>query len=93
MDPIEMAGELYDRAREVAQMAVGEAKRLAASDQGRRIRHNVATGLIVAAPAVVSLPVLRRTRLGKLIELAGGAALVVTVAERIRDWNPEEGSL
>jgi len=93
MDPIEMAGELYDRAREVAQMAVGEAKRLAASDQGRRIRHNVATGLIVAAPAVVSLPVLRRTRLGKLIELAGGAALVVTVAEKIRDWNPEEGSL
>jgi hypothetical protein len=92
MDPIEIAGELYDRAREVAQMAVGEAKRLAASDQGRKIRHNVATGLIVAAPAVVSLPVLRRTRLGKLIELAGGAALVVTVAEKIRDWDPEEGS-
>ena len=92
MDPIEIAGELYDRAREVTQMAVGEAKRFAASEQGKRIRHNIATGLIVAAPAVVSLPVLRRTRLGKLIELAGGAALVVTVAERIRDWNPEEGA-
>ena len=92
MDPIEIAGELYDRARAMTQMAVGEAKRFAASEQGRRIRHNVATGLIVAAPAVVSLPVLRRTRLGKLIELAGGAALVVTVAERIRDWNPEEGA-
>ena len=52
MDPIEIAGELYDRAREVTQMAVGEAKRFAASEQGRRIRHNVATGLIVAAPAV-----------------------------------------
>ena len=92
MDPIEIAGELYDRAREVTQMAVGEAKRFAASEQGRRIRNNIATGLIVVAPAVVSLPVLRRTRLGKLIELAGGAALVVTVAERIRDWNPEEGA-
>ncbi len=92
MDPIEIAGELFDRAREVTQIAVGEAKRFAASEQGRKIRHNVATGLIVAAPAVVSLPVLRRTRLGKLIELAGGAALVVTVAEKIRDWNPEEGS-
>jgi len=91
MDPFEVAGELYDRARETTQMAVGEAKRFAASEQGRRIRHNIATGLIVAAPAVVSLPVLRRTRIGKLIELAGGAALVVTVAERIRDWNPEEG--
>jgi len=41
MDPIEAAGELFDRAREVTQMAVGEARRFAASDQGRRIRHNV----------------------------------------------------
>jgi hypothetical protein len=89
MDPFEMAGELYNRAREVTQMAVGEAKRFAASEQGRKIRHNIATGLIVAAPAVVSLPVLRRTRIGKWIELAGGAALVVTVAEKIRDWNPD----
>jgi hypothetical protein len=90
MDPVEIAEELFERARDATQTAVGEAKRFAASEQGRRIRHNIATGLIVAAPAVVSLPVLRRTRLGKLIELAGGAALVVTVAERIRDWNPEE---
>ena len=90
MDPIEVAGELLDRAREVTQMAVGEAKRFAASDQGRKIRHNVATGLIVAAPVVVSLPVLRRTRLGKLIELSGGAALIVTVAEKLRDWDPDE---
>ena len=92
MDPIEFAGELYDRARDVTRTAVGEAKRFAASEQGRRIRHNVATGLIVAAPAVVSMPFVRRTRLGKLIELAGGAALVVTVAEKIRDWNPDEGA-
>ncbi|HEV2686106.1 MAG TPA: hypothetical protein VGW79_05670 [Actinomycetota bacterium] len=92
MDPLEIAGELYDRAREVTQMAVDEAKRFAASEQGRKIRHNVATGLIVAAPAVVSLPVLRRTRIGKWIELAGGAALVVTVAEKIRDWNPGEAA-
>jgi hypothetical protein len=90
MDPVDIAEELFERARDATQTAVGEAKRFAASEQGRRIRHNIATGLIVAAPAVVSLPVLRRTRLGKLIELAGGAALVVTVAERIRDWNPEE---
>jgi len=92
MDPIEIAGELYERAREAGAAAAGEVKRFAASEQGRRIRHNVATGLIIAAPAVVSLPVLRRTRLGKLIELAGGAALVVTLAERIRDWNPEENA-
>ena len=90
MDPIEIAGEVFDRARDAGRFAVDEAKRFASSEQGRKIRHNVATGLIVAAPVVVSLPVLRRTRLGKLIELSGGAALIVTVAEKLRDWNPDE---
>jgi len=92
MDPFEIAGEVFDRARDAGRLAVDEAKRFAASEQGRKIRHNVATSLIVAAPVVVSLPVLRRTRLGKLIELSGGAALIVTVAEKIRDWNPEESA-
>jgi hypothetical protein len=92
MDPMEIAGEIYGRARDAGRIAVAEAKRFAASEQGERIRHTVATGLIVAAPAVVSLPVLRRTRIGKLIELAGGAALVVAVAEKIRDWDPTESA-
>jgi hypothetical protein len=92
MDPLQVASELYGRARGITRAGVHEARRFAASEQGRKIRHNVATGLIVAAPAVVSLPVVRRTRLGRLIELAGGAALVVAVAEKIRDWNPDEGA-
>ena len=92
MDPIEIAGELYDRARDASKVAIDEAKRFAASEQGRKIRHNVATGLMIAAPAVVSLPLVRRTWLGKVVELAGGAALVVAVAEKIRDWNPDEGA-
>ena len=83
---------MIDGARAIAAEAIDEAKRLAASEQGQRVRHMIATGLMVAAPAVVSMPVMRRTRLGKLIELAGGAALVVTVAEKIRDWNPDETS-
>ena len=92
MDPIEMAGEIVDRARDVGSAVVDEVKRYAASEQGKQVRHTVATGLIIAAPAVVSMPVLRRTRIGKLIELAGGAALVVAVAEKIRDWDPTESA-
>jgi len=90
VDVSKTASELVDGARAIAGEALEEAKRLAASEQGQRIRHMVATGLIVAAPAVVSIPVVRRTRLGRMIELAGGAALVVTIAEKIRDWNPGE---
>ena len=93
MDIAQVASDVIDGAKAVATEVVEEGKRLAASEQGQRVRQMVATGLIVAAPAVVSIPILRRTRIGKLIELAGGAALVVTVAEKIRDWNPGEASV
>jgi hypothetical protein len=48
----------------------------------------VATGLIAAAPFVSRLPVFRASRLGRLVGLTGGAALIVKVAHLIRDWEP-----
>jgi hypothetical protein len=48
----------------------------------------VATGLIVAAPFVSRLPMFRASRLGRLVGLAGGAALIVKAAELIREWEP-----
>jgi hypothetical protein len=92
MDLGETVSDIVEGAQALAHEAIEEAKRLAASEQGKQVRHMVATGLIVAAPAVVSLPILRRTRIGKVIELAGGAALVVTLAEKIRDWDPDRSS-
>jgi hypothetical protein len=56
------------------------------SPSGRRLRKHLATGLILSVPLVMRLPWLRRTPIGKLIELGGGAALVVKAAELIRDW-------
>ena len=79
---------LIGTALEIAEQAITEAKEFLASDQGRKIRHYTAMGLMMAAPAVASLPGIRRSRLGKLIELGGGAALIATVAEKIRDWEP-----
>jgi hypothetical protein len=78
-------------ARRLYRVAEDRAKRFAASEHGRALRRYAATGLIAAAPVVVSMPVLRRTRLGRLVEVAGGAALIVAVAEKIRDWEPEQG--
>jgi hypothetical protein len=48
----------------------------------------VATGLIVAAPFVSRLPVFRASRLGRLVGLTGGAAVIVKLAHLIRDWEP-----
>ena len=60
------------------------------SASGRRLRKIVATGLIISVPLVMRMPWLRRTPIGKLIELGGGAALVVKFAEMIRDWEREQ---
>jgi hypothetical protein len=56
------------------------------SPSGRRLRRMVATGLIVSVPLVMRIPGLRSTPIGRLIGMTGGAALVVKIAEAIRDW-------
>jgi len=56
------------------------------SPVGRRLRRVLATGLILSVPLIMRIPGLRRSPIGRLVELAGGAALVVKLAELIRDW-------
>lgn len=63
------------------------------SPAGRRLRKHLATGLIVSVPLVMRLPWLKRTPIGKLIELGGGAALLMKLAELIRDWERDHGDL
>jgi hypothetical protein len=48
----------------------------------------VATGLIVAAPVIARHPYVRGTKLLRIVGVAGGAAIIVKVAETIRDWEP-----
>lgn len=63
------------------------------SPAGRRLRKHLATGLIVSVPLVMRLPWLKRTPIGKLIELGGGAAILMKVAELIRDWERDHGDV
>jgi hypothetical protein len=65
-----------------------DARAYLASPEGQRLRNMVATGLILAAPFVSRLPVFRASRLGRLVGLTGGAAVIVKVANMIRDWEP-----
>ena len=60
------------------------------SPTGRRLRTYLATGLILSVPLVMRLPWLKRTPVGKLIELGDGAAILVKVAELIRDWERDQ---
>ncbi len=81
-----------ERLREIASLAgttVDDVLGFLDSPDGRRLRRRVATGLIVSVPIVMRVPGLRRTAVGRAIELAGGATIVVKLAELIRDWERE----
>ncbi len=59
-----------------------------ASPQGRRFRQIFARVLLLSSPLLFRTRFFRITPLGRLIEFAGGAAVLIKVAEAIRDWEP-----
>jgi hypothetical protein len=59
------------------------------TETGRRLRRALAAGVIVGAPLIFRSPGLRRYPLFRALELAGGVALVIKLAEALRDWEPE----
>jgi len=73
-----MIGDAYESLREYL-----------ASPAGRRTRRVVGTALILGSPLLFRMPGLRRHWALRLAELAGGAALLVALGERLRDWEPQ----
>jgi hypothetical protein len=61
-----------------------------ASPQGRELRKRVAQVLILGAPLLFRTRFIRRHPMGRVLGLVGGAALVVKLAEALRDWEPIE---
>ena len=70
---------------------VDDARAWLATPQGRRLRALAAQALILTTPLVLRHPFFK-TPAGRLVEIAGGAALLVKLAELMRDWEPELGS-
>lgn len=70
------------------EVAVQEIERFLDSPAGRRLRRVLAAGAIVTAPLLFRIPGLKRYPLLRVLEVAGGAALVVKFAEALRDWEP-----
>lgn len=57
------------------------------SPTGRTVRAVVATGLVLATPVILRHPFFK-TPFGRVIEVAGAAALIAKSAEIIREWEP-----
>jgi hypothetical protein len=73
------------------EVGVQEVEDFLDSPAGRRLRRLLAGAAIIGAPLLFRLPALRRFPLLRVLELAGGAALVVKFAEALRDWEPTAG--
>jgi hypothetical protein len=76
----------FSEIAERANMTLDEFMAFLDSPTGRRMRYMVATGMIISVPFVMRIPGLRRSGIGRVIELVGGTALVVRLAEAVRDW-------
>ncbi len=81
-------GRLFRQAEQALDRSVDEARAWLGTPAGRRVRRLAARLLILGAPVVARHPFFK-TPVGRLVELAGGAALLIKVAETIRDWEPE----
>ena len=77
----------FGEAERAFDRGIDEAEVWLATPTGRRVRALAAQLLIVSAPLVVQHPFFK-TPIGRLVRVAGGAALLVKVAEAVRDWEP-----
>lgn len=63
-----------------------QARAFLASPAGARARRWLAAGVIVSAPLLFRMPVMKRHPLFRWLEALGGAALLVKAMEALRDW-------
>jgi hypothetical protein len=87
---MDVAG-LLDEASAMLDRGIHQFKVYMATEEGRQLRRRLAQAAILGAPLVLRMKFFRTTLVGRLIAVAGGAALVVKLAEAIRDWEPELG--
>jgi hypothetical protein len=73
-----------------ADVAVDELLEFLDSPAGRRLRKVLAGAVIVSVPLIMRVPGLKRSPIGRLVALTGGSAILIGIAEAIRDWERSE---
>ncbi|HEX2030840.1 MAG TPA: hypothetical protein VHL78_05495 [Actinomycetota bacterium] len=79
---------MLDELQERVSGGVDDLRRYLASPEGRQLRQRVAQVLIFTAPFVFRFGPFKASRVGRLVALLGGTAVVVKLAEALRDWEP-----
>ena len=78
-----------DQAFALVDKGIDEIRAYLSTPEGRELRRRAAQILIFSAPFLFRLKFFRASPVGRILGLVGGAALVVKVAEALRDWDPE----
>jgi hypothetical protein len=86
-NPLSRSG-LVDSVFVTASDITESAKGFLASERGRKLRRNVATLVIVGAPVLSELPIVRRSWMARVLRTAAVGTLLVKGAEWVRDWEP-----
>ena len=86
--PADELKRLVGDAERILEDGVERARTWLATPEGRRFRQNAARVLILATPLILRMRLVRATPLGRVIEVAGGAAILIKLAEALRDWDP-----
>ena len=81
---------LDEIARKVSRGA-DEVRAYLATEEGRELRKRIAQVAIIAAPLLFRMRFFRSSPVGRVLGLVGGAAIVVKLAEALRDWEPLGG--
>ena len=88
MSSVERIKHLAER----ADIAADELLEFLDSPAGRRLRNVLAGAVIVSVPLVMRIPGLRRSPLGRIVAMTGGSAILIGIAEAIRDWERKESA-
>jgi hypothetical protein len=81
--------DMVDELQRRAKRGVDELRAYLASPEGRKLRRRAAQVLIITAPLLARSRFFGRTVFGKVVGILGGAAIIVKLAEALRDWEPE----
>jgi hypothetical protein len=81
--------KLLTEAQEVLGSGADAMRAWLATPQGKRFRQLFARALIVGSPLIFRFKLMKASPMGRLIEFAGGAAVLIKLAEIIRDWEPD----
>ena len=88
MNAIDQIKHLAER----ADIAADEMLEFLDSPAGARLRRVLAGAVIVSVPLIMRIPGLRRSPLGRLVTVTGGSAILIGIAEAIRDLERSDTS-